>query len=142
MCESLSPGMTVLRRPSMTRVDGPRWRRISSFPPTAVTFPSEIAIASTNEGTPFVAILALCRIISADTRSPSPFFHHGERTEAKPPPSGSLLVGCDGGLHGFYFLRGHFLSSLVALRHRCVVRRHHAVQLGEFGCIGAVPGPL
>jgi hypothetical protein len=32
-----------------------------------VTFPSEIAIASTNEGTPFVAILALCKMISADT---------------------------------------------------------------------------
>jgi len=56
------------RWPSITRVAGPRRRRISSFPPVAVTFPAEIAIASTNEGTPFVAILALCKMISADTR--------------------------------------------------------------------------
>ena len=55
------------RRPSMTRVAGPRRRRISSFLPVAVTLPSEIAIASTNEGTPFVAILALRNMISADT---------------------------------------------------------------------------
>jgi hypothetical protein len=60
--------MTVRPRPSMTRVAGPRKRRSSSLRPVAVTFPSEIAIASTNEGTPFVAILALCKMISADTR--------------------------------------------------------------------------
>src|SRR5882672_2547154 len=60
--------MTLRPRPSITRVAGPRRRRISSFPPVAITFPSEIAMASTNEGTLFVAILALCRMISADTR--------------------------------------------------------------------------
>src|SRR5258706_636625 len=68
MCESLSPGMTVRPRPSMTRVAGPRRRRILSFPPMAVTFSSEIAIASTSEDTPFVAILALCKMSSTDTR--------------------------------------------------------------------------
>src|SRR5246127_3300020 len=60
--------MTVRPPPSMTRVAGPRRLRISSVTPVAVTLPSEIAIASTNEGTLFVAILALCRMISADTR--------------------------------------------------------------------------
>src|SRR6266699_884066 len=67
MWESLSPGMTVRRRPSITRVCGPRSRRISSSLPTAAIFPAVMAIASTNEGTSFVAILALCNMSSADT---------------------------------------------------------------------------
>src|SRR6266403_1592188 len=67
MCESLRPGMTVLRRPSTTRVCGPRRRRISSSLPTAAIFPAVMAIASANEGTPFVAILALCNMSSAGT---------------------------------------------------------------------------
>src|SRR6266849_4555084 len=67
MCESLRPGMTVRRRPSITRVCGPRRRRISSPLPTAAILPAVMAIASTNEGTPFVAILALCNMSSADT---------------------------------------------------------------------------
>src|SRR6266446_10114180 len=67
MCESLRPGITVRLRPSITRVCGPRKRRISSSSPTATIFPADMAIASTNEGTLFVAILALCNMISADT---------------------------------------------------------------------------
>src|SRR6266568_3805 len=67
MCESLRPGMTVLRRPSITRVCGPPRRRISSSLPAAAILPAVMAIASTNEGTPFVAILALCNMSSADT---------------------------------------------------------------------------
>src|SRR6266481_1773455 len=67
MCESLRPGMTVRRRPSITRVCGPRRRRISSLLPTATIFPSDMAIASTSGGNPFVAILALCNMRSADT---------------------------------------------------------------------------
>src|SRR6266700_3722117 len=67
MCESLRPGMTVLRRPSITRFCGHRMRRISSSLPAAAILPAVMAIASTNEGTPFVAILALCNMSSADT---------------------------------------------------------------------------
>src|SRR5580704_16718838 len=67
MCESFRPGMTVRRRPSITRVCGPRRRRISSSLPTAAIFPAVMAMASTNEGTSFVAILALCNMSSADT---------------------------------------------------------------------------
>src|SRR5277367_6616446 len=67
MWQSLRPGMTVRRRPSITRVCGRRKRRISSSLPTAAIFPPVMAIASTNEGTPFVAILALCTISSANT---------------------------------------------------------------------------
>src|SRR5713101_1348854 len=67
MCESLRPGMMVRRRPSITRVCGPRRCRISSSLPTAAILPAVMAIASTNEGTPFVAILALCNMSSADT---------------------------------------------------------------------------
>src|SRR5271169_1050551 len=67
MCESLRPGMTVLRCPSITPVCGPRRRRISSSLPTAAIFPAVMAMDSTNEGTPFVAILALCNMRSADT---------------------------------------------------------------------------
>src|SRR6266436_5188330 len=67
MCESLRPGMTVRRRPSITRVGEPRRRRISSSLPTAAILPAVMAMASTNEGAPFVAILALCNMSSADT---------------------------------------------------------------------------
>src|SRR5258707_9659958 len=67
MCESLRPGMTVRWRPSITRVCGPRRRRISSSLPTAAIFPPDTAIASTNDGTPFVAILALCKMRSTGT---------------------------------------------------------------------------
>src|SRR5882757_2038020 len=67
MCESLRPGMTVRRRPSITRVCGPRRRRISSLLPTAAIFPPDMAIASTSGGNPFVAIFALCNMRSADT---------------------------------------------------------------------------
>src|SRR6266403_1671686 len=67
MCESLRPGTTVRRCPSITRVGGPRRRRISSLLPTAAIFPADMAMASTNEGTPFLAILALCNMSSADT---------------------------------------------------------------------------
>src|SRR6266478_1431779 len=102
--------MTVRPRPSMTRVAGPRRRRISSFPPVVVTFPSEIAIASTNEGTPFVAILALCKMISADTRISFLFFvfhrlvKKGGSIASAPC---SLLVSYDGSGNGvFGELRG------------------------------------
>src|ERR1700741_556584 len=78
--------MTVRPRPSITRVAGPRRRRISSFLPVAVTFPSEIAIASTNEGTLFVAILALCKMISADTRISFFVFHALRKGGSKLPP--------------------------------------------------------
>src|SRR5277367_3080544 len=66
MCESFRPGITVRRLPSITRVCGPRRRKISSSLPTAAILPAVIATASTNEGTPFVAILALCNMRSAD----------------------------------------------------------------------------
>src|ERR1700756_882859 len=66
MCESFRPGMTVLFLPSITRVSGPGNRRISSSFPVAVFFPPLMASASTNDGTPFVAIFALCRIVSTD----------------------------------------------------------------------------
>src|SRR6266478_6748823 len=96
MCESLRPGMTVLRRPSITRVCGPRRRRISSSFPTAATFPAVMAIASTNEGTPFVAILALCNMSSADTAvsvsSQSKWIEKGGGGSARRV----LLVSCDG----------------------------------------------
>src|SRR5271170_3708200 len=100
--------MTVRFRPSMTRVAGPRRRRISSLLPVAVTFPLEIAIASTNEGTLFVAILALCKMISADTQIS--FFvsiDFAREGGSELPPSGSLLVSQVGSGNGvFRQLRG------------------------------------
>src|SRR5712672_509628 len=84
--------MTVRPRPSMTRVAGPRRRRISLFLPVAITFPSEIAIASRNEGTLFVATLALCKMMSADTRISFVVFQRFvRRAEASFRPC-SLLV--------------------------------------------------
>src|SRR5260370_7780191 len=103
--------MTVRPRPSMTRVAGPHRRRISSFPPVAVTFPSEIAIASTNEGTPFVAILPLCKMISADTRISFFVFHRlVRRTEASFPP---LFFPCYLWQQGELLIRG---TSYLVLR--------------------------
>src|ERR1700693_2340038 len=106
--------MTVRLRPSITRVAGPRRRRISSFPPMAVTFPSEIAIASTNEGTPFVAILALCKMISADTGiSYFVFYRLRERAEACFRPC-AFLVSCGSSAKGVF---GE-LSCWSAVYHR------------------------
>src|SRR5580765_3582933 len=95
MCESLRPGITVRRRPSITRVCGPRRRRISSSLPTAAIFPAVMAMASTNEGTPFVATLALCKMSSADTVVSLSDFPNGGKGGG-----GSalrvLLVSCEG----------------------------------------------
>src|SRR6266496_2137209 len=65
MCESLRPGITVRLFASMIPVLGPRSLKISRSLPIAVIFPSVMATASTKEGTPFVAILALYNIVSA-----------------------------------------------------------------------------
>src|SRR6476659_6604909 len=65
MCESLRPGITVRPFASMIFVLGPRSLKISRSLPVATIFPSVMATASTNEGTPFVAILALYNIVSA-----------------------------------------------------------------------------
>src|SRR6202795_2627348 len=94
MCESLRPGMTVLRRPSITRVCGPRRRRISSSLPTAAIFPVVMAIASTNEGTPFVAILALCKMSSEDTAVSVSGFSKWIEKGGGGSALQSLLVGC------------------------------------------------
>src|SRR5205823_6763502 len=69
MCESLRPGMTVRPFASITAVPGPRRRRISSLVPAALILPSVMATASTNGGAPFVAILALCRMLSGVMRA-------------------------------------------------------------------------
>src|SRR6266446_2995966 len=65
MCESLSPGITVRPLASMILVLGPRSLKISRSLPIAMIFPSVMATASTKDGTPFVAILALYNIVSA-----------------------------------------------------------------------------
>src|SRR5215831_5239678 len=96
MWESLRPGMTVRAFPSITSVPGPRSRRISSFVPVAAIFPSVMARASTNDGTVFVAILALCSMVSADIESPS-VVKCVRKGQGRPCPSGSLFVGGDGG---------------------------------------------
>src|SRR6266446_9779341 len=97
MCESLRPGMTVRRRPSITRVCGPRRRRISSSFPTAAIFPAVMAIASTNEGTPFVAILALCKMSSADTAVSVSGFSKWIEKGGGGSALRVLLVSCEGG---------------------------------------------
>src|SRR6202008_2215937 len=65
MCESLRPGITVWPCALTRLVSGPRSLKISRSLPIATIFPSVMATASTNEGTPFVAILALYNIVSA-----------------------------------------------------------------------------
>src|SRR6266850_210613 len=94
MWESLRPGMMVRRRPSITRVCGPRRRRISSSFPTAAIFPAVTAIASTNEGTPFVAILALCKMSSADTTVSVSSFSKWIEKGGGPSARLVLLVSC------------------------------------------------
>src|SRR5882724_10528105 len=70
MCESLRPGIIVRRFASITVVAGPPRRKMSRASPVAVIFPSVIARASTNDGMLFVAILALCNIVSAGIEIP------------------------------------------------------------------------
>src|SRR6266481_5800704 len=94
MCESLRPGMMVRLRPSITRVCGPRKRRISSSFPTAAILPAVMAIASTNEGTPFVAILALCKMSSADTTVSVSSFSKWIEKGGGPSALLVLLVSC------------------------------------------------
>src|SRR6266849_7875754 len=54
----------IVRPPQLiTCVASPQCRRISTSFPTSMIFPSLIATASTNDGTPFVAILARCKMI-------------------------------------------------------------------------------
>src|SRR5712691_11407196 len=95
MCESLRPGMTVRWRPSITCVCGPRIRRISSSLPTAAIFPAVMAIASANEGTPFVAILALCNMRSADTADSVSNFSKWIETGGGGSARRVLLVNCN-----------------------------------------------
>src|SRR5438128_12662962 len=94
MCESFNPGITVRRPLSITRVAGPRKRRISSSGPVAMTFPPPMAIASTNEGIPFVAILALCNISSADTAVSLSAFPKWIEKGGRHSALDSLLVSC------------------------------------------------
>src|SRR5216684_6668490 len=126
MCESLRPGMTVRRRPSVTRVCGPRRGRISSSLPIADIFPAVMAIASTNEGTPFVAILALCSMSSADTAvsvsSFSKWIEKGGGNSAR----WFLLVS--------YGQRGN--RVLGKFRGRCAV--HHRVRVLDADPVGSV----
>src|SRR4029077_4238499 len=56
-----------------------------------------MAIASTNEGTPFVAILALCNIRSADTAVSVSNFSKGIEKGGEASALWALLVGCEGG---------------------------------------------
>src|SRR6516162_9194554 len=100
MWESLRPGMTVRPFPSITSVPGPRSRRISPFVPVAVIFLSVTATASTNDGTVFVAILALCSIKSAGIVLLSWSSVCG-KGRGRPCPSGWLFVGGGGGDHIF-----------------------------------------
>src|SRR6266851_6532719 len=95
MCESLRPGMMVRRRPSRTRVCGPRRRRTSSSLPTAAILPAVMAMASTNEGTPFVAILALCNMSSADTAVSVSSFSKWIEKGGGGSARRFLLVNCD-----------------------------------------------
>src|ERR1700722_9431149 len=85
----------------MTWVAGPRKRRISSLPPMAVTFPSEIAIAWTNEGAQLVAIFALCNMTSAAPRI-SFFVFQGLREGRKhaSAPRSLFVSYCSG--HGVF----------------------------------------
>src|SRR5260370_4568493 len=144
MCDLMRPGRMVRRRPSIARVCGPRTRRISSSLPTAVILPAVMAIASTNEGTPFVAILALCNMSSADTAvSVSSFFKWIEKGGG-----GSalrvLLVSCNGNgnrvlgefcgrramYHGVRVLDADSVGSVVVLHDV-----HH-------GIVGSAMGPI
>src|SRR5438552_1736240 len=61
--------MTVRPLASITSVPGPRWRRTSSLVPAAKILSPAIATASTNDGTRFVAIFALCRMTSTGTET-------------------------------------------------------------------------
>ena len=84
--------MTVRLRPSITRVRGPAQAQNLVILAGSGYFSGRYAIASTNEGTPFVAILALCNMSSADTGISFQRFPNGLRGAEKLRPL-SLLVG-------------------------------------------------
>src|SRR5260370_2083379 len=144
MCESLRPGMTVRWHPSITCVCGPRRRRISSSLPTAAIFPAVTATASTNEGTPFVAILALCNMSSADTAvsvsSFSKWIEKGEGDSALQV----LLVSCNGnGNRVLGKFRGrrtmHHRVHVLDAYPVCPVMVLHDV---HHGIVGSAMGPI
>src|SRR5437879_5305578 len=154
MCESLRPGMTVRPFASITAVPGPRRRRISSLVPAALILPSVMATASTNGGTPFVAILALCRMLSGVMRAsvlrscacarPTTNGLHGDVVSVAPTLtptalrksrrftclalSGRLLVGLGARPHDVF---GKF-------RRRRLV--HHGVGVFHTDAVGAIVG--
>src|SRR6185369_9278584 len=144
MCESLRPGMTVRWRPSITRVCEPRSRRISSSLPTAAILPAVMAIASTNEGTPFVAILALCSMRSADTAVSVSGFSKWIEEGGGGSARQVLFVSCNG--HGNRVL-GKFRGRRT-MHHR--VRVLDADPIGSVmvlhdihhGIVGSAMGPI
>src|SRR5262249_8543427 len=138
-------GMTVRPLASMTKVAGPRWRRISSLAPAATNLPPSIATASTNDEARLVAILALCRMTSAGMETS--FAAHESPLAASFQLAGTTdqLKACR-----HYGSPGHQCTSLprdflcfpIALHHRLVARRYHRVELSELGGVGAIPGAM
>jgi len=94
MCESLRPGMTVLRRPSITCVCGPRRRRIST------SFPQRLSSGRYGDGFnkrghPVRGDLGVVQYDSADKVISLSGFPNGLRRAESPPPVEFLLVNCD-----------------------------------------------
>jgi len=78
--------MMVRLRPSIyARLRTPQAQNLFILP-TAAILPAVMAIASTNEGTPFVAILALCKMSSADTAVSVRISPNGLRRAEEAPP--------------------------------------------------------
>lgn len=101
MWESFRPGITVRPSPSMMSVPGPLRRNTFSFGPTVVIFPSVIASASTSAGVPFVAILALCSMVSG-ARAISSLLVQTTKVKAGLAGPTSLLVGLHGRLNHIF----------------------------------------
>src|SRR5262245_52640325 len=158
MCESLSPGITVLPPTSTILVASLRKRMTSLSEPTATKRPSLIATDEANEPRPScVATRPFEMIISAwlvswvppvvDSPHPAKAY---DRPKAPADLKKSLRVGLllmgtsrlqavTGDHAPLLFLHDHVLRSLIALDERLVIRRHHGIQLGELGGFRSVP---
>src|ERR1700728_2329155 len=127
MWESLRPGMMVRPFASITLVSGLRSRKISCSVPVAMIFPSVIARASTKEGVEFVAIFALCRIVSVAIRFSSQ--DCGVRGQEDSCPLTLLLVRASE-RGGNYVFREFRRGSAV----------HHRVRVLDSDPVGSIVG--
>src|SRR5919106_436321 len=157
MCESLSPGMTVLPPTSMTSVFARRNRMTSLSEPIAMKRPSLIATEEANDlrwscvaMRPFEMMTSASPASRVSLVADGP--HPANAYDSPKAPTdlkkslrvGFLFIGMSrlqavSGDHALLLLLDHVLRFLVALDESLIIRRHHRIQPGDLRGLGAVP---